>query len=776
MNGINNVPATTTMQASRSHFSARLHATLALLFVPIALLSALVYFTSTREIEETERERAGFRYVSAIWPVFYGTTLGDQQPTATQIATIEAEAASHDARFGTGEASRELLAALRDVHGFQAQRELLAARLIDTLAERSGLVLDRYLPTYPLLDMLVTRLPELARHLRTLRRYLEHAAAHGPVLDSHRAAFLRQVGRFSATHESIEAAWQSTLRHGPAQTPRLDGQGALSEAMRRLETDLHHAQRLMLSAADRRNAELAEVAAATATQAAGIGPVWEALAAELDLRFAERLVVLRQDLWTLLSISIGTVAVALVLAAALLRGVIRKIDQRVAYLSQHDRVTRLKNRDGLLADLGAALTSGDQRVVLHCIDVDQFQRVTRTYGHVFADRIIQVLAQRLARAVRRGDSVARLDQDTFMVVQSVSGPGEDAREMARRFREIVAEPIVVDNTLIKLTASVGVASATAGGDAAQLMGQAETAVRSVVAGGRGEVQVYDPALDGVLRARREVEALVRAAAETNGFELHYQAIYCGASRRLKGFEALLRLPRPDGGYLSPAVFIPVAEDLELVGEIGAWVLRRACATAALWPEGIRIAVNLSPLQFQDNSLVGLVAQVLRETGLPASRLQLEITEGLLLDDSVHIMAQLNSLKALGVSIAMDDFGVGYSSLGYLSRFPFDKIKIDKSFVQAVGQLAGNERNHDASIVASIIALGRELGLTVTAEGVETEAQAAFLKGLDCDEVQGFLMARPVPAPEVAQLLARDAELGHDLLSHFARPRLAANVA
>ncbi len=274
-------------------------------------------------------------------------------------------------------------------------------------------------------------------------------------------------------------------------------------------------------------------------------------------------------------------------------------------------------------------------------------------------------------------------------------------------------------------------------------------------------------MDTELQARFKLEKAVRDAVLHDGFELHYQPLFELSERRLIGFEALIRLPAEDGTLIPPLAFIPVAEDLRLIDKIGAWVLREACRTAATWPENLTIAVNLSPAQFLASSFSDIVAAALKETGLAAQRLELEITETLLLGNSEAILVELRTLKAMGVAIVMDDFGTGYSSLSYLWRYPFDKIKIDRSFMQGFD---GSGRDAK-TVVKTIIALGRELNMRVTVEGVETAAQAAFLDKADGDQAQGFFFGRPVPASEVAAQILANSQKTHAAQSSAPRDNL-----
>ena len=305
---------------------------------------------------------------------------------------------------------------------------------------------------------------------------------------------------------------------------------------------------------------------------------------------------------------------------------------------------------------------------------------------------------------------------------------------------------------IRANVTIGVAIAPADGDTAELLlKHADLALYSGKAAGRNRICFFKPEMDKALQARVALEKAIRDATLNDGFVLHYQPIFKIGSARLVGFEALLRLPAPDGTLIPPATIIPAAEDMHLIDKIGALVLREACRAAAAWPKELTIAVNLSPAQFESETIVEVVAGALKELGLDANRLELEITEVLLLGNSESTMRQLRELKALGVSIVMDDFGTGYSSLNYLWKFPFDKIKIDRSFM-----LDFDKSGRDVeTVVKSIIALGRELRMRVTVEGVETLKQADFLTGADADQVQGFYFGRPLPASELGATVLAD---------------------
>ena len=433
----------------------------------------------------------------------------------------------------------------------------------------------------------------------------------------------------------------------------------------------------------------------------------------------------------------------------------QQADRRIRFLAHHDALTGLANRAQLIEKLENALAILPLRggcLAVHFIDLDHFKEVNDTLGHDGGDFLLKTVADRLRAVTRADDIVARLGGDEFVVVQTTIKGKDQVEDFARRLTSAVTAPMTLKEQEIVATVSVGVALAPADGtNPERLLKSADLALYKSKADGRNCTCFFEPKMDTALQARIELEKALRDAVQNERFILHYQPLFEVSCQRLIGFEALIRLPSDDGTLISPMTFIPIAEDLRLIGKIGAWVLREVCKAAASWPEPLTVAVNLSPAQFELCSISTIVASALKETGLAPCRLELEITETLLLGNSDAVMAELLSLKAMGIAIVMDDFGTGYSSLSYLWRFPFDKIKIDRSFMQGF-DAAGRDAE---TVVKTIIALGRELDMRVTVEGVETAKQAAFLDGADADQVQGFFFGRPVSASEIGTIILED---------------------
>ena len=384
-----------------------------------------------------------------------------------------------------------------------------------------------------------------------------------------------------------------------------------------------------------------------------------------------------------------------------------------------------------------------------CIDLDHFKEVNDTLGHPAGDELLRAVGGRLKSCVRPGDTIARLGGDEFAVIRPGVARPEDVVTVADRIVSVIGEPYQVDGHEVVVGTSVGIAMAPVDGTTAdQLLKNADMALYRAKEDGRRAYRFFEPDMDARLQARRRLEIDLRAALLHGQFELYYQPVVDIARHQVSGFEALIRWNHPQRGLVGPAEFIPLAEEIGLIQLIGDWVLRQACIDAARWPADIRVAVNLSSALFKTRNLVQTVVHTLAASGLHANRLELEVTESVLLLNNESTLSTLHRLQELGVRISMDDFGTGYSSLSYLRSFPFDKIKIDQSFVQEMG------KSEDcAAIVRAVAGLASSLGMSTTAEGVETEDQLARLKAAGCEEAQGYLFSRPVPARELSSLIA-----------------------
>jgi len=433
-------------------------------------------------------------------------------------------------------------------------------------------------------------------------------------------------------------------------------------------------------------------------------------------------------------------------------------EARIRFLARYDGLTEVANRAYLREHLEAMkprVGRGEHMAVL-CIDLDHFKAVNDTLGHAAGDEVLRQVGARLTALHRETDLIARLGGDEFAILVSpLDGPSV-AAAMADRIVKAVAEPFIVGDHQVMIGASVGIAvSPVDGQDPETLMRNADLALYRAKSEGRSNFHFFEPGMDASLQARRAIETGLRLALARKEFRLVFQPVLNIEENRISAMEALLRWDHPERGVVPPGEFIPIAEETGLIVAIGEWVLREACLAATGWPAPVRIAVNLSPVQVRHRQIVNQVAAALHETGLVANRLELEITESILLAETHQSLDTLHRLRALGVRIAMDDFGTGYSSLSYLRAFPFDKIKIDRSFMQDV-----SAQDESLAIVKAAIGLGRSLGMATTAEGVETEAQLRAVRSEGCTEIQGYLFSPPLSSAGA-----------RDFLAH-AQPRLA----
>ena len=429
-------------------------------------------------------------------------------------------------------------------------------------------------------------------------------------------------------------------------------------------------------------------------------------------------------------------------------------EHRITHLAFHDTLTGLPNRAAFRQTLEQAIAraprTGEQ-VAVFCLDLDGFKGVNDTLGHPVGDALLRAFAEALRDAAGDG-TVARLGGDEFAIVLSGRFDEDRPRALAQEVLDRLRDPVPVDGALIAAGVSTGIAIGPADGeDAEQLLKNADLALYRAKSDGRGCFRFFEPALDEAARRRRQLELDLREALREGQFQLNFQPIYDLAADRIGGFESLLRWHHPTRGLVSPAEFIPVAEDTGLIVAIGEWVMHEACAHARDWPDHVRVAVNVSPLQFRNSGFQAIVLQALGRSGIAAERLEIEITESVFLDGETHVVAMLHRLREMGVRVALDDFGTGYSSLSYLRSFPFDKIKIDRSFVTAIA-----DDPSAAAIVKVIVDLARALGMDTTAEGVEDEEQLTELRGQGCGSIQGYLFSRPVAGDAVEAMIAGEA--------------------
>jgi len=419
----------------------------------------------------------------------------------------------------------------------------------------------------------------------------------------------------------------------------------------------------------------------------------------------------------------------------------RKAEAQVRYLEEHDALTGLSNRKTFVGSLSEAIVRMHRdrtHIAVLCLDIDKFKEINEAADHSGGDQVLRDIGGRIQSTLRQNDLIARLAGDEFAIaLVDITNLG-DVMAFMNRLVEALRRPLQVAGKEMMVTTSVGIALAPADGDtAATVLCHAGIALARAKGDGGQRMCFFEQSMDKALQRRRMVEHELRLALGREEFEVVYQPQYDLATEKQCGSEALVRWQHPVHGKIAPGHFISVAEDTGLIVPLGEWVLRRACTDAVKWPEPLIVAVNLSPAQFRDGDIAETVAEVLKETALPPQRLELEITESLLINDTEEVLGKLNRLRQLGVAIAMDDFGTGYSSLSYLARFPFSKIKIDRQFIRNMTRDPAMR-----AIVKTIIALGKSLDVIITAEGVETQEQAAMLREFGCPQVQGFLYGYP----------------------------------
>jgi diguanylate cyclase (GGDEF)-like protein len=434
----------------------------------------------------------------------------------------------------------------------------------------------------------------------------------------------------------------------------------------------------------------------------------------------------------------------------------RRAEEKVREMATKDPLTGLSNRFEFRQRLDQCIAEVRRKVgkfAVFYLDLDQFKAVNDSLGHPFGDKLLQEVAARIAAEVRSGDTIARLGGDEFAIIQRIENTLNDPVQLAQRVIASVSEPYMIDGNTIVIGASIGISMTPNDSLVAdELIRGADMALYQSKAQGRGNYNFFKTSMDEQIRARRQMEDDLRAAIAGDQFSLHFQPVVCASERNVKSFEALLRWEHPVKGNIPPGEFISLAEEVGLIVPIGEWVIREACKEAAKWPREIKVGVNVSAVQFKSAGLIQAISAAIKASGIDSSRLIVEVTESVMIGDTSQAIAVLHSIRDLNILIAMDDFGTGYSSLSYLHRFPFDKIKIDRSFVRELG-----ERQDSVAIVRAITSLAKALGMATVAEGVETEDQFACLETLGCDEIQGFLISRPMPAAEVLNFLAAGPE-------------------
>jgi diguanylate cyclase (GGDEF)-like protein/PAS domain S-box-containing protein len=449
----------------------------------------------------------------------------------------------------------------------------------------------------------------------------------------------------------------------------------------------------------------------------------------------------------------------------------RQSEVELDRLARQDSLTGLANREALRRALDDALVSAvrrKHRCSIFLLDLDRFKAVNDTLGHPAGDTLLRLVSLRLREVIGEAGQVGRLGGDEFEVVLPATSSKDDLSQLAQGIIDSLSRPYTINGTAVSIGASIGIVTSDYDDRTSDdLMRDADLALYAAKAAGKGCFRFFAPTMHEAARERQLMESDLRVALEKDQLKLVFQPCVDASSEEVTGFEALIRWQHPEHGPISPAMFIPLAEEIGLINEIGEWVLKTACEEAAKWPDHISIAVNLSPVQFKLPSLPATVRGILAEAGLPAKRLELEITEGVFLSNDEHVHEMIANLKAIGLKLALDDFGTGYSSLSYLQRVPFDKIKIDQSFVRG----ASDPESRNAALIRAMVALASDLNMQTTAEGVETTEELILVRNLGCSLVQGYIFGRPMPREEAAELAVKGAATRPDAHLTPREPRI-----
>ena len=722
-----------------------------LLLVPILLLGWLFFNESKKSITFAEQELRGIQFLEKFMPIF-NKIVAESPITAedrTSLVNLKAELGQN--LYVSFELDRVLTAISEDsisrTKAIENSRQLIAK-----VADNSNLILDPDLDTYYLVDATVSRVPELLTLASDITANL-NLQTHSNEAAQNFDRNLLKVGQFNAALKGLHQAMNSAILGN--KDGNLKFKIASENVMFQTKAS-GFIQALDINAKDTLAPKIVEARAPAvfALFLKNTTAFWHKSNVQLKIMVQSRMNEFARWLYLAIGISALLTMAALSMSIAILKKLVHRLDDKIIFLAHHDPMTRLKNRAAFNAEAHEILDTACERgekVALHLIDLDKFKSINDNFGHQTGDHVLKTLANRLVENCRPNDLIGRLGGDEFVILQRfVTNPAR-AERLSNRLVTAMRQPMTSNNQPINISISVGVAVSPSHGKGVEtLMAHADMALYAAKAAGRDQFLIFNAALERDIKSRRALEEEIKHAAREELFTLNYQAQYNSAGTEIRGFEALLRLRGRDGVVHSPASFIPVAEQLGLITQIGAWVIAQACQAATSWPENITIAVNLSPLQFAAGGIAQTIAEVLKRTGLKPHRLEVEITEGLLMQNTEEVLAELKSIRALGVSIAMDDFGAGYSSLSYLWRFPFNKIKIDRSFVKALEKDDLNAQN----VLRTIVVLGHSLKMVVTAEGVETVAQAEFIRELKCDQIQGFLYSRPMPEHDLAGLILK----------------------
>ncbi len=716
-----------------------------LLLVPIFVLGFLFVRENEEKIAFASKEVEGVRLLRVALPVLSELASPyEPLPKADALARIEGELA--DGLLVADEV-RDIGAALA---AETTRRDEIIEKmlgLIGKVGETSNLILDPELQSYYLMSTLVERMPALLAHVKnTTMQLITLRKDPASYADTHAAA-IYNVHRLMTITEELERSYRSAFAADP------DGQ--LSRQLEGPIASLRWAVKDYGAAAidplgqitDIELAMLRDLTGRVHAQAVALSATG---ADELERLLTDRVTARYWALVLGLMLSSIVTCVAVFISHRALRHVVNQLDDRIVFLAGHDSLTGLKNRRVFLEALDAM--NGDRGngmpFAVLCLDLDRFKAVNDTLGHPIGDQLLRIVAARLRSSIRETDVLGRFGGDEFVILLRGPNAEEAAQAVASEVISELSRPFEVEGHLVSIGTSVGIVVTRPGElERTNLMQMADIALYRAKSGGRGTYRFFETGMEIEVQERRMLELDLRSACAKGEFELNFQPLVNTETSEVVCCEALIRWNHPKRGRVAPDKFIALAEEIGVIDEIGAWVLREACRAAVTWPDHVRVAVNISAVQFRSGKLIGAVNEAIVRYGLKPDRLELEITESVLIHDTDATLAILGALKEIGVRISMDDFGTGYSSLSYLRKFPFDKLKIDRSFVADL-----DNGRQPVAIVRAVTELAASLGMCTTAEGVETAKQREALAELSCTEIQGYLISKPLQTEQISAFL------------------------
>jgi diguanylate cyclase (GGDEF)-like protein len=732
---------------------------LGLLSLPVIVLGWMFFNSHIENVNFARRELLGVAYFRTVLPMLAQVTerndrslTADEFLRATQKLNVD---------LGVSVEAERVAFELQKLPADPISTATAIHDLLKVVGAKSNLILDPVLESYHTMIVVVDHVPNLLIGTRDLRNALQQLPSKKNVEEMHgdehyEATSIAAHARLVDTVQNVNSSISIALSE--ASSPTLKPAFGATLAQINFLTQYIWGSISETRYADVHNNVLETIRDKLIIQQDALVLQYIQLANRASMALEEMLQHRIDGYNNLLLQALGLTTLVALLATLVsyraLGEILNRLDDQIVVLADQDPLTNVLNRRtfGLKLQSQLKRLRSNESLTVLCLDLDHFKSVNDSLGHSIGDGLLKQVVSRIKNNVRSDDIVARLGGDEFVVLQHIGSSGHEAEATAKRLVQALSESFIVDDHHVEIGVSIGIAMAPADAvDANALLKLADIALYKAKANGRNGYCRFEAGMDDAIKQRLTMEVDLRMAVQKNQFEVYYQPLFDLRKNCVVGFEALVRWNHPTRGMISPLQFIPLAEETGLITRIGSWVLRQACQDAATWPEHISVAVNLSAVQFKGSVLKDIVVDALRDASLPSSRLELEITESILLQDTESVLATLRDLRELGVRISMDDFGTGYSSIGYLQKFPFDKIKIDRSFVTDI-----NTKSDSLAIVRALTSMSKSLRIKTTAEGVETEQELDCLRLEGCDQVQGYLISKPVPVSALGALLGHPA--------------------